>query len=83
MDKTTFIGLPSATIDSLLTKYVTALEAISLGQEYAFSSGGMTRRLTRADLQMVKETIAELQYAKETAARGGRITHTNVQITGL
>lgn len=65
-----FYGLPVSTLQSLLTSYLSALEAIATrGQSYSLDG----RTLTAADLDKVRQTIAELQAAI-SRAQGNRRT---------
>lgn len=54
-----FIGLPLATLESLRAKYLTALEAIALNQNYTLNG----KSLTRANLDQVRDTIGMLTAA--------------------
>lgn len=68
----TFFNLPNATLQPLLTTYVTALTQIATaGQSYAI--GG--RSYNRANIAEVQSTIAELQAAIDRN-NGARITRT-------
>lgn len=58
--KQTFFGLDAATLASLKTKYIEALEAVAVaGQSYSISN----RSFTRANLSEIKDTLAEIQSA--------------------
>ena len=72
MAKGDFIGLPLATLTSLRDKYVTCLEAIAVaGASYSIAG----RSFSRANLGEVRDTIAELTLAIESA-NGTRIRTT-------
>jgi hypothetical protein len=72
MAKGDFIGLPLATLTSLRDKYVTCLEAIAVaGASYSIAG----RSFSRANLGEVRETIAELTLAIQSA-NGTRIRTT-------
>lgn len=65
-----FFGLPVATLQPILNRYLEALTAIATrGQSYSLDG----RTLTAADLDKVRQTIAELQAAI-TRAQGNRRT---------
>ena len=64
MAKGDFLGLPLATLTSLRDKYVTCLEAIAVaGASYSIAG----RSFSRANLGEVRDTIAELTLAIESA----------------
>lgn len=70
--KGTFFGLDAATLATLKANYVECLNAIAVaGQSYSISG----RTFTRADLNAVKDTLAEIQAAVDRAA-GNRVTQT-------
>ena len=72
MAKGDFLGLPLATLTSLRDKYITCLEAIAVaGASYSISG----RSFSRANLGEVRDTIAELTLAIESA-NGTRIRTT-------
>jgi hypothetical protein len=72
MAKGDFIGLPLATLTSLRDKYVTCLEAIAVaGASYSIAG----RSFSRANLGEVRDTIAELTLAIQSA-NGTRIRTT-------
>ena len=72
MAKGDFVGLPLATLTSLRDKYVTCLEAIAVaGASYSIAG----RSFSRANLGEVRDTIAELTLAIESA-NGTRIRTT-------
>ena len=72
MAKGDFLGLPLATLTSLRDKYVTCLEAIAVaGASYSIAG----RSFSRANLGEVRDTIAELTLAIESA-NGTRIRTT-------
>jgi len=72
MAKGDFLGLPLATLTSLRDKYVTCLEAIAVaGSSYSIAG----RSFSRANLGEVRDTIAELTLAIESA-NGARIRTT-------
>ena len=72
MAKGDFLGLPLATITSLRDKYVTCLEAIAVaGASYSIAG----RSFSRANLGEVRDTIAELTLAIQSA-NGTRIRTT-------
>lgn len=67
-----FVGLPIATLNSLRSKYIECLEAIAVaGASYSIAG----RSFSRANLSEVREIIAELTLAIESAA-GTRIRTT-------
>jgi hypothetical protein len=67
-----FVGLPVATLNSLRSKYIECLEAIAVaGASYSIAG----RSFSRANLSEVREIIAELTLAIESAA-GTRIRTT-------
>ena len=64
MAKGDFLGLPLATLTSLRDKYITCLEAIAVaGASYSIAG----RSFSRANLGEVRDTIAELTLAIESA----------------
>ena len=72
MAKGDFLGLPLATLTSLRDKYITCLEAIAVaGASYSIAG----RSFSRANLGEVRDTIAELTLAIESA-NGTRIRTT-------
>ena len=72
MAKGDFIGLPIATLNSLRDKYITCLEAIAVaGASYSIAG----RSISRANLSEVREIIAELTIAIQSAS-GTRIRTT-------
>ena len=72
MAKGDFIGLPLATLTSLRDKYITCLEAIAVaGASYSIAG----RSFSRANLGEVRDTIAELTLAIQSA-NGTRIRTT-------
>ena len=72
MAKGDFLGLPLATLTSLRDKYVTCLEAIAVaGASYSIAG----RSFSRANLGEVRDTIAELTLAIQSA-NGTRIRTT-------
>jgi hypothetical protein len=72
MAKGDFVGLPLATLTSLRDKYVTCLEAIAVaGASYSIAG----RSFSRANLGEVRDTIAELTLAIQSA-NGTRIRTT-------
>ena len=72
MAKGDFLGLPLATLTSLRDKYVTCLEAIAVaGASYSIAG----RSFSRANLGDVRDTIAELTLAIQSA-NGTRIRTT-------
>jgi hypothetical protein len=72
MAKGDFLGIPLATLTSLRDKYVTCLEAIAVaGASYSIAG----RSFSRANLGEVRDTIAELTLAIESA-NGTRIRTT-------
>ena len=72
MAKGDFVGLPLATLTSLRDKYITCLEAIAVaGASYSIAG----RSFSRANLGEVRDTIAELTLAIESA-NGTRIRTT-------
>jgi hypothetical protein len=72
MAKGDFIGLPIATLNSLRDKYITCLEAIAVaGASYSIAG----RSFSRANLSEVREIIAELTLAIQSAS-GTRIRTT-------
>ncbi len=72
MAKGDFLGLPLATLTSLRDKYIICLEAIAVaGSSYSIAG----RSFSRANLGEVRDTIAELTLAIESA-NGTRIRTT-------
>jgi hypothetical protein len=72
MAKGDFLGLPLATLTSLRDKYITCLEAIAVaGASYSIAG----RSFSRANLGEVRDTIAELTLAIQSA-NGTRIRTT-------
>ena len=72
MAKGDFVGLPLATLTSLRDKYVTCLESIAVaGASYSIAG----RSFSRANLGEVRDTIAELTLAIQSA-NGTRIRTT-------
>lgn len=72
MAKGDFLGLPLSTLTSLRDKYVTCLEAIAVaGASYSIAG----RSFSRANLGEVRDTIAELTLAIQSA-NGTRIRTT-------
>ena len=72
MAKGDFLGLPIATLTSLRDKYITCLEAIAVaGASYSIAG----RSFSRANLGEVRDTIAELTLAIQSA-NGTRIRTT-------
>jgi hypothetical protein len=72
MAKGDFVGLPLATLTSLRDKYITCLEAIAVaGASYSIAG----RSFSRANLGEVRDTIAELTLAIQSA-NGTRIRTT-------
>ena len=72
MAKGDFLGLPLGTLTSLRDKYVTCLEAIAVaGASYSIAG----RSFSRANLGEVRDTIAELTLAIQSA-NGTRIRTT-------
>ena len=72
MAKGDFVGLPLSTLTSLRDKYVTCLEAIAVaGASYSIAG----RSFSRANLGEVRDTIAELTLAIQSA-NGTRIRTT-------
>ena len=64
MAKGSFVGLPSASLISLRTKYLECLEAIAVaGASYSIAG----RSFSRANLGEVRDTIEELSYAIKLA----------------
>ena len=72
MAKGDFLGLPLATLTSLRDKYITCLESIAVaGASYSIAG----RSFSRANLGEVRDTIAELTLAIQSA-NGTRIRTT-------
>lgn len=68
-----FIGLDAATLSSLQTNYLNAIQACAVaGQSYAI--GG--RSFTRANLDELKKTLQEIQFAQN--ALNGRLVRRTV-----
>lgn len=77
MASSDLIGIfTGAELDTAIAAYKAAFLAVSTGGEYEISSGGSSQRLTRTNLQAIKDTLKELQAAKDALTSGGPITHT-------
>lgn len=60
-----FRGLDSATLLQMRTEWLACLQAIAvLGQSYVFAN----RNFTKANLQEVKDTVGEINYALNLAS---------------
>ncbi|PYS91135.1 MAG: hypothetical protein DMF62_03250 [Acidobacteria bacterium] len=55
-----FYGLPIETLKELQAAYLAALKALATSSSYEMTDGVLSRRLTRADLPDVKETLCEI-----------------------
>jgi hypothetical protein len=71
MARSTFFGLPIATLEELRDEYVDALKAIATNG-VSYSIGG--RSLSRANLTEVKETLADILSAIDRASGTRRRT---------
>lgn len=69
-----------ATLISRRDAYVAAEAKILQGQEYSIDVDGSSRRLRRADLQVVQATIRELnaEIAAKTPSTRRRVRYVNV-----
>lgn len=71
MARSTFFGLPIATLEELRDEYVDAIKAIATNG-VSYSIGG--RSLSRANLTEVKETLADILAAIDRAGGNRRRT---------
>lgn len=71
MARSTFFGLPIATLEELRDEYVDALKAIATNG-VSYSIGG--RSLSRANLTEVKDTLADILSAIDRASGTRRRT---------
>jgi hypothetical protein len=55
-----FFGLPLETLKELQAAYIAAIKALASSSSYEMTDGVMSRRLTRADLPDIKETLCEI-----------------------
>lgn len=55
-----FVGLPTATLQTMLTEWLACLSAIAVAHQ-SYSIGG--RNFNRANLSEVTKTVAEIQHA--------------------
>ena len=73
-----FIGIEQATLLSLKTKVVSAIEACLLNQSYSLNG----KSVSRADLGRLNEMLGQLQGASD-AGNGSTDTVTFVSFNGL
>jgi hypothetical protein len=71
MARSTFFGLPIATLEELRDQYIDALKAIATNG-VSYSIGG--RSLSRANLTEVKETLADILAAIDRSSGNRRRT---------
>lgn len=57
-------------LNTQITAYKAALLALATAQSYEFTSGGSTRRLTRANLPEIRDTLQYLDNQLQKVATG-------------
>lgn len=68
-----FVGLPAATLTALQGDFINAVTAVAVaGQSYTING----RQFTRAELDVLKDTLAEINAAIDAASgRGVTVAH--------
>lgn len=75
-----FRSRTAAQLQTHLTNWYAALDAVAAGQSYAITSGGVTRSVTKANMKEIMDMIESLENALQHK-QGTAVNKTHIKIT--